>query len=257
VYGYSPDAALDLSPRDRIELVKRETGVVVDATASYNILLGLGTRNLTLLAQYPAIYDYLLEHYPWKDLVQPMIKSGTLEAIDILLVRGGLAGFEVLREFVKSSNYDPQVLERLHLDISPRLRGVLTSLASEYPIALAELFRLYPDFDPAQLRLPLNVQVLDDLLARGFREIVADWVPSIPAFGKAPVVRWFLRHFPQLRTAENVVKAIDEWNWTFVKLTANSTSIGREAMRQLVATPYDDDRSDLEKHLIALTTCND
>ena len=250
IYGYSPQNAIDLAPLDRIEVVKRLTGAVVDPTDAYNILLGLGTDNLILLTRYPVIYDYLQQHHSMKELVPGLNESGTVEAFNIL-VREDVKALDYLT-FLSASQYQPEVIDRLHEYKSNVLRRELIDASRKSLPALTQLFRLYPNFDPMDFdtRIPTDPDVLDDLLRRGFNQVIAGWMTEVPRrMNDKPAVKWFLKHFPQLRTAMNVVKAVEVENWHFAELVANSPSLGRASMEiliQLLYAEYEDPASNMD-----------
>jgi hypothetical protein len=79
------------------------------------------------------------------------------------------------------------------------------------------MFRLYPDFDPETLEIPISDNVLDELLECGFREVIEDWLQDVPERDlPKSVVKWFRQNLTQGSSVENVVRAIYYNNWKFV-----------------------------------------
>ena len=235
IYGYAPEEALALAPSDRVILVKRETGVTVSGYDSYDILFGLGTNNVMILAHYPQLYDYLLQHYDWSELARGLVRIGTLPAFQLLRERGY---YFSLGNFLEKGNYDSQLVEFLH-DTEPDnlLRSLLYPAADNLRV-LTLLLDLYPfDVTVGDLRPPTNPANLDLLVERDYLEEVREWSSSVYLDRSNPqTISWYLQRFPSLRTAENIATAVQHDAWNFVELTA-SPPLGKEVLEILENQP--------------------
>jgi len=246
IYQYSPAEARRLAPEDRIEIIRRETGARVNANDSYNILIGLGDRDLILLAKYPVLYDWLLTQYDWENLVPSLLFSGTPEALELLLTHPESDIEHELDNFIVSSNYNPRVLEILHNERPEDLVDSLYYIVN-YKHNVAALNVLLKWYQPLDINRIIDLEntpsyILDTLLVNGYNDQLADFsrfVVTHPPIA-LPVVEWFLRYYPQLATAANIVEAARDQNLNFIEAVGKAPSsdiLGRDALEQLAAIP--------------------
>lgn len=249
IFGYSPEMALDLSPRDRIELVKRETGLIVDATASYNILLGLGTDDLTLLARYPELHNYLFSRYSSIDVRKALQEVATPESVRTYLSKYILTNATIKR-FITNSNHNPLVYDILYDSEVGLLNDILLPMTSTSVPALEQLFRLYPDIDPRDLfegGIVHSPAVLDELVARGFEDIIQDNLSDI--YEKelpSPTIKKLLQLFPSTRNVMTLARSIANGHRNFAQVVSNSPALGRGAGELLADLSNDIIYADLE-----------
>jgi len=131
-----------IAPSDRVELIRRKTGVIVAPEDSYEILSVVGgigkfqnpKRNIIALLKYHPLWDYL-ELFDEEGALDRILQVGTPEILRWLSDRPYKMGVDEWMLYLENSSYDEETRDLLFQQIR-----------SQFPAGLE-----YPDLGPDAL----------------------------------------------------------------------------------------------------------
>ena len=124
-YSLTPETDIgSIAPSDRIELIKRETGVVVTPEDSYLILGTLADHDgedesLEALSRYQGLWHYMFDYEGMRDEADDLLLGqGTVEILNWYREAGYDLTYQRWRTYLANSEYDEETKDMLFSDVS-------------------------------------------------------------------------------------------------------------------------------------------